>query len=57
MTRPSGVDVMVHVVRRVLSNDWAPSRAMAWRVVLRSVNDWDRSVDVVGRGFGSVAVR
>lgn len=34
---PSGVDVIVQVVRRVLSRDWAPSRAIVCNVVLRSV--------------------
>ena len=55
--RPSGVEVMVVVVRRVERRDWAPSRAMVWRWASRSGLGSDVRVLEGGRGLGSVAVR
>lgn len=44
-------------VSRVVSRDWVPSRAMAFRVSFLWVEDWERRVFVDWRGFGSVVVR
>ena len=57
MRRPSDVEFIGQVVRRVLRRDWAPSRAMDFKVSLRVGKGWERRVVVRGRGFGSVAVR
>lgn len=46
--------VMGQVVRSWFRRDWAPSRAVVFRVVFCS----DRGVlDIWGRGFGSLAMR
>ena len=57
MVRPSGVEVMVVVVRRVVMRDWVASRAVDWRRVLSCGRGRLRSSGVGGRGFGSVVER
>lgn len=57
--RESLVDCIVTVgdVRRVVSSDCVPSRAIERSVSLRVVGGSDRRCFVEGRGFGSVVVR
>ena len=51
------MEVMVVVVRRWVMRDCVPSRAIDWRAELRFEWERERSVEVGGRGLGSVAVR
>lgn len=57
MVRPSGCEVMVVVVRRVVIRACVPSRAVDWRMELSSLCGRERRCELGRRGLGSVVLR